>query len=395
MPPSSPSALGLTWTLSTASGYGIYGLQILLQFFRRGGQRVVATQTPGTVLLPTLTQARLLPTLQAAQKIAALLQANPNEVLRLDHPVLHAVGNDAVGFPAQDRVRGSANIGCAAIEHLAFSSHGRAVLRDYDSLIAISRWNQAYLASLGLAPVHLCWQGIDTTLFTPGQTSGLYKDRFIVFSGGKFEFRKAQDIVVAAFKRFYARHPDSLLIAAWQNGLPQDPAPFLAAGHVKTLPVLDAQNHLDIAGWLLSEGLPPGSFLDLPLIPNMLMPPILRECQAAIFPNRCEGGTNLVAMEAMACGVPTFVAANTGQKDLIDVLGASPLKAAGPVTTLLPQTTEGWGETAPEDIDQALEKAYTSYKETQTEALALAARLQAWDWGLQNENLLKIVFQES
>jgi hypothetical protein len=39
----------------------------------------------------------------------------------------------------------------------------------------------------------------------------------VIFSGGKLEFRKGQDIMVAAFKRFHARHPDSMLMVAWQN----------------------------------------------------------------------------------------------------------------------------------------------------------------------------------
>lgn len=391
---SASAALGLTWTLSTSSGYGLYGLQILLQFLRRGGARALVTLAPGHVMLPALSQAKLLPLLQAGQKVEAAIKANPNDILRLDHPVLFAVGNDAVGFPNQDRVRGSYNIGCAAVEHATLSPHGHAVLKYYDTLIAISRWNEAVLKSFGGPPVHLCLQGIDTTLFTPGPSSGLYKDRFLVFSGGKFEFRKAQDIVVAAFKLFQARHPEALLITCWQNTLSPPPAPFLATGHVKTMPERDAQNLLLLDAWLLREGLPAGSFLNLPFIPNMLMPPILRECHAAIFPNRCEGGTNLVAMEAMACGVPTFVAANTGQQDLIDLLGAPALSKAGPTTAPFPETTQDWGETSPEEVFQALENTYTSYQEAQNGAAQRAQRLKEWDWGLQNEKLLKFVFQE-
>src|SRR3546814_1575573 len=47
------------------------------------------------------------------------------------------------------------------------------------------------------------------------------------------------------------------------------------------------------------------------------MAPIVREMDAALFLSRCEGGTNLVAMECMACGVPTVLSANTGHLDLV------------------------------------------------------------------------------
>ena len=43
----------------------------------------------------------------------------------------------------------------------------------------------------------------------------------VIFSGGKLELRKGQDLVVAAFKIFHARHPDALLISSWQNGWPE------------------------------------------------------------------------------------------------------------------------------------------------------------------------------
>ncbi len=47
------------------------------------------------------------------------------------------------------------------------------------------------------------------------------------------------------------------------------------------------------------------------------MPPILREMDVALFPHRAEGGTNLVAMECMATGVPAILYRNTGHLDLI------------------------------------------------------------------------------
>jgi len=387
------SSLALTWALSTISGYGLYGTYLTLQFLRRGGGQMIVAHEPGPIALPTLMQMRLAPTLDLARKLAAVMAGNASEMLAFKHPVLYAVGNDCAGFAGQDRVRGTLNVGCAAVEHPRFGPAAVEYARNYDMLIAISRWNETFLKSLGLsAPVHLCHQGFDARLFSPGPSSGLFKDRFIIFSGGKFEYRKGQDIAVAAFKRFRAKYPQALLLTCWQNLLPLDPEPFLMVGHCSSVPRADPKRGLQVAAWLAAQGLPEGSFIDLPYTPNMLMPHVLRECDAAIFPNRGEGGTNLVAMEAAACGVPTVVANNTGQRDLVDLLGFSALTHQTPVKT--PATfpcSDGWGESDPDEIVAWLEDVYADRAAARQKALLLAERIASWDWDVQNEKLLSII----
>src|SRR5262249_13817330 len=236
-----------------------------------------------------------------------------------------------------------------------------------------------------------CHQGIDARLFHPGPRLGLYRDRFVVFSGGKFEFRKGQDIVLAAFKRFREHHPEALLITCWQNLMDLHAAPFALVGHCSTVPE-KAKIGLELTPWLLQQGLSPGDFIDLPFTHNHLMPSILRECDVAIFPNRCEGGTNLVAMEAMACGIPTYVSYNTGQKDLVDMLGCGALKIQKPVKpTIHAQTLQDWGESDIDEVGAAFEYVYDNRAEAARTVALVAEKIMAWDWALQNEKLLKIV----
>ncbi len=388
----SPKPIALTWALSTISGYGIYGLQLALQYFRRGGEKFISTHVPGATIVPTLTQMRIAPVLELGQKLSDVLAKNPNETLEFDHAVLYAVGNNCAGFAGQDRVRGSLKVGCAAIEHTTFTPEATNYARNYDMMIAISKWNEEFLKSLDVAPVHLCHQGIDTSLFMPGPKTGLWNDRFIVFSGGKFEFRKGQDIVVTAFKRFHAKHPEALLVTCWQNLLNLDPKPFEMAGHCTKLPNLIPNQGLQIAPWLLGQGLPVGSFVELPYTPNMLMPTVLRECDAAIFPNRGEGGTNLVAMEAMACGVPTYVSNNTGQKDLVEMLGCPAFKSQKEVQVPSNHASvQDWGETDVDEVVEALETMYTNHKDARKKAADIAEKIKAWDWSPLNEKLLDLV----
>ena len=56
------------------------------------------------------------------------------------------------------------------------------------------------------------------------------------------------------------------------------------------------------ASWLLSCGLPRSSFTVLPFIDPSEMSRQLASSHVGIFANRAEGGTNLVAMEALATG---------------------------------------------------------------------------------------------
>ena len=383
-------ALGISWPLATVSGYGIYGVEIAQSFFRRGGKKLLLTQPPVTLALPPLLELRLAPALQLAPQFAALLRQNPDHVERFPFPVLHGAGNDFAGFPGSDQVRGSPNIGCCAIEHLSCSPHGRTVAQNYDKLIAISQFNANWLKSLNLAPVTLCHQGIDTDLFYPQPKRGLFGDRFIIFSGGKFEFRKGQDIVLAAFKQFAEKYPEALLLCAWQGQSVPTPDLFAATGHIHDVPQADGSGGLAIADWLQRQGLQPHQFIALPYTHQVMMPPVLRECDAAIFPNRCEGGTNLVAMEALACGVPTLVADNTGQHDLVALAGATPLtqqnRCVAP--TIAAGTTEGWGESSVAECVAELETIYQNRQTACTAAVTVAAKMRDWSWDKLNAKLL-------
>ena len=387
------SPLAISWVLSSVSGYGIYGLQILMQYLRRGGQArdFILTSNPSATTLLPLEQAKVSSVLAMGAKLHKFLQDNPEETLYFKHAVLHGCGNDFAGFQGQERIWGKPNIACAAIEHLLCTPHGREIAKYYDMFIGISKWNADYLKSLNVGPVHLCYQGIDPSLFHPAPGSGLYRDRFVIFSGGKFEFRKGQDIVLAAFKIFHAKHPDALLVTCWQNLLHPDAASFALAGHVDNIPQAAAAHGLQITDWLLQQGLPSNSFVDLPFTHNLLMPSVLRDCDMALFPNRCEGGTNLVAMEAMACGVPTYVAYNTGQKDLVDLIGCGAFHAQGKVKASADmRTVEDWGETTLDEVVAAMEYVYANREASRRAGLDVASRMQDWAWGDINEKLLRI-----
>jgi glycosyltransferase involved in cell wall biosynthesis len=113
----------------------------------------------------------------------------------------------------------------------------------------------------------------------------------------------------------------------------------------------------------------------------------------AVFPNRCEGGTNLVAMEAMACGLPTYVSYNTGQKDLVDLIQCGAFRTQKTVKpSVSMQTVQDWGETDVDEVVEAMEYVYANRAQAKGDAAIVSERVrQDWNWSALNEGLLQTV----
>ena len=99
----------------------------------------------------------------------------------------------------------------------------------------------------------------------------------------------------------------------------------------------------------------PNQVLCLDTAPNRLMPDVFREVDLAVFPNRCEAGTNLVAMEALAFGLPCLISQNTGHLDIIQNNYAIPLTVQKPIEGL---GATCWGESSVDEIVDQMEAAY-------------------------------------
>ncbi|MDQ2101734.1 glycosyltransferase [Azospirillum isscasi] len=132
---------------------------------------------------------------------------------------------------------------------------------------------------------------------------------------------------------------------------------------------------LRIVEWAMANGLPPEGFVDMGFLERHRIPAVLAECHAAIFPNRCEGATNLVAMEAMACGVPVILSANTGHLDLIQDGNCLPLRRQSAVADPTGRRRH-WGESSVEEAVELLETLYTDRAAARSRAEAAQAFLR-------------------
>lgn len=353
----------LKWQASNFFGWGILGLNLLEQWASDPDiQPVMAVKIePATHFqcIDPLRMAAMRPAIAASNEFFDALTAAGEDLKRHGVVAIDGLGN-AFTTTVQGHF-GARNVARCIFENTAIQNAQR--LEQYDELLCASEWNAGLLRSISNKPLKVIHEGIDHSLFFPGPRSGLFDaGRFYVFSGGKIEFRKAQDLVIFAFREFARRHDDAVLVTAWNS-----PWPKISAGYRANLPAplrCDDKGALEIRRWAIENGINSNQFIDLPMIPNPLMPMVLRQMDCAIQVSRCEPCTNLPAMEAMACGVPVIIADNTGMRDLIDTDNCVALRSQRRINVTEPNMgTEGWGDSDVEEIVAALEQLYS---DTQT-----------------------------
>jgi glycosyltransferase involved in cell wall biosynthesis len=386
--------LGLNWQINPNTGWGILGLNLAVQ--AELDQRMVPVPlvpTVGVEWLQPEHQALLKPVLAREKTACGMLEKQAQKRCHCDFPVVHSLGN-WLGFEGlnalTERVTGSVNLGIIFFENTQLSSNAVTASKEYQLILAGSSWNCQVLRKNGIEHVETFLQGIDPTLFRPARPAFTTGQPFLIYSGGKLEYRKGQDITVAAFRKFRQRHSDAILVTTWHNSWPKTIAGIERRGHVTGRPQVDAQGHLDVTTWLEGNGVPRQAIHDVGLVPNHLMPSVYNQVSVAVLPNRCEGGTNLVAMECLACGVPTILSANTGHLDLVDERHCYPLVKQSPVQPFPPfNGTEGWGESDVDEVVEMLERVYQNRAEAERRGAAAVRFMQDWSWKKRFEELLR------
>ncbi|MEG4208026.1 tetratricopeptide repeat protein [Microcoleus sp. Pol7_A1] len=388
------TGIGISWPVSITSGWGIYGMNLTLQLLRNPAWEVALLVPPSITSesINPLHKSLLLPVVEKQKNFQELVTANSDKQITCNFPVLYALGNNLASSGVENQITSASQIGVIFFEDTRITAEALEKAKKYSAIVAGSNWNADVLRSCGLTNVAMVNQGIDPAIFHPAPKSNLFGDRFVIFSGGKLEYRKGQDIVIAAFKRFRAKHPEALLLTTWHNFWPQYMLGIEQTGNVAGLPNINRDGSLGISQWLATNGLPIDSFIDIGLIPNHLAGQILREADCAVFTNRCEGGTNLVAMESMACGIPTILSANTGHLDLIYHNICYPLSNQGRVKpTAHFSGVEGWGESEVAEVVEALEQIYTNREESKSRGLAAANFMLNWTWEKQVKRFLDVI----
>jgi glycosyltransferase involved in cell wall biosynthesis len=264
--------------------------------------------------------------------------------------------------------RGEVNLGYCFFE-FELGPNAAENAAKYDVVFAGSTWCLDRLAERGIHNTELLIQGVDGETFKAkpprktehykagvahgkGMKQSLYADPkpgFRIFSGGKFEYRKGQDLVIAAFREFAKAHPEAHLVCSWFNPWPQ------LIGDAMDRSGLERPGHqyqtqeAFFTDLLQYNGIPSDRFTILPQLRHTDLAREMANTDVGLFPNRCEGGTNLVLMEYAALGRPVIANVLTGHADASEAIHYQIPATADPVT--------GWAEQRVKDIVDRMEMA--------------------------------------
>lgn len=219
----------------------------------------------------------------------------------------------------ENKIKGTETIGLAVFENNLLSKSDLDILnRNYDSIITACKWCEDSLIEAGYKnKLKSITHGIDPLVFNESYSEKeFFKDKFVIFSGGKFEFRKGQDIVIKAIKILQEKYDDVVLVASWFNLWPNSLRTMNASKLIKF--VEGEKDYIKMMENILSiNGIDLNKVVLINYQSNYLMNRVYRNSDIGLFPNRCEAGTNIVLMEYMACGKPTIASYSSGNKDVI------------------------------------------------------------------------------
>ena len=359
--------VGLDWSLDPATGWGNYGLQLIDQLLRAGdilplllhapspalvkecrrvltsvskadGSHVSGSHVSRAAARAIMTQGSWVADTLGAMDIDGRRFGGGHPIV-VDFVVVHAAKR--FFFGENETVWGVRNVAVVFFEDVDdIQPHRRQRAHCYDAVVLGSTWAWSVVTAVEeseYAPMF--WrvhQGVRPEVFGPSRTHGREDESFRpfrIFSGGKLEHRKGQDIVLEVFRRFHQRHPQSQLITAWHNGfLSPSSKPGRDAAEARKVvamhspyvsdPVLGPDRAVQVSAWAEAHGLPRGAVVSADsFVLNIdsrkrsngqgknitggylsagALVEVMRRCDAAVFLSRAEGGTNLMAMEAMA-----------------------------------------------------------------------------------------------
>jgi glycosyltransferase involved in cell wall biosynthesis len=380
--------IGMDWQVGATSGWGVYGQNLTRRLISTGAALPAPLMSPAFDGMTPATTETLAPIVATSLEFTAQLDAMQGRMLHVPFTMLRALGNGLHISPMSAQVDAPRNVGIVFFESTDLDRGAIERAKRFDRIVAGSTWNAEVLRAHGVDNVVTVLQGIDATRFKASGRKQRRKDQFIVFSGGKLEYRKGQDIVAAAFREFVKRHPEAKLMVAWHNHWPRTMNEITTAGLVRGVPSVDNTGRANIARWLEQNGIPSANVIDLGLRANAEMASLIAEADVALFTNRAEGGTNLVAMETLAAGVPTILSANTGHLDLLDESRCFVLANQGeckPTPSF--RGVNGWGESSIAEAVEALEAVYANPDEAERRAANAAAWMRGLSWDSQIDKL--------
>jgi glycosyltransferase involved in cell wall biosynthesis len=143
---------------------------------------------------------------------------------------------------------------------------------------------------------------------------------------------------------------------------------------------------------LLDNGIDLNRVIQLPPYPNLMMPQVYKNTDLGFFPNRCEGGTNLVLMEFMACGKPVLGSFSSGHKDILTDRNSIKINKMGILNVAVNGThTAVWDEPFLDETIEKLDWAYQHRDEIGELGRQAGKDLAAMTWEQTGKQFFELV----
>jgi|ERR1700722_731632 len=298
--------------------------------------------------------------------------------IRVNLPVLQAMQGVNL-LPMYPQIMGYYDIGYCFIEDDLLLKKYAENARFWSAVMCGSSWATSCMKEALRGQdirVGIAIQGVDTDIFKPDPETRPDPSRFTIYSGGKFEYRKSQDVVIRAVGILMERHKDVYLKAAWWNPWPISMATMCQSKLINFTG--DVENacaeHLDMSRVEFMQPVAHGGTVKH-----------MNVCDVALFPNRCEAGTNLPMMEAMACDLPVIATVEHGHGDMR--LGISIVIPSKDVVINGPHGPQAtWYEP---DLDSTVAALEHAYKRKETDCVNPREFISRFTWKRCAENLLE------
>lgn len=305
----------------------------------------------------------------------------------VDGTVFHALAG--LEFETLSKLRGSKNIGYTFFEN-ELNEKSLINSKKYELVLGGSTWNKEKMIEKGISNAGVLLQGIDPEVFNPVEEK-TNEDFFIIFSGGKFELRKGQDLVMKAVKIFQEKYHDAVLVNAWFNMWPKTMDLMSRSNHIQY--ERSSENYLEVMNKLYAmNGMDTKRIFTYELINNKELRNFYAQTDIGLFPNRCEGGTNLVLMEYMACAKPVIASYNTGHKDVLSDDNSYMLKDMKEDKIYFNNKLwADWQEPSIDEIIANLEYAYFHRDEMRSKGKIAGEFMKQFTWTDTAKSLLKSI----
>ena len=289
----------------------------------------------------------------------------------------------------------SRNIGIAVpVEALELPRYILNAHRHFDRMISNSSWSGAMIRDAGFSDVTTIIHGADPR-FSPAErdvveeviesfgTGGWMNSvfptypPFIIFSGGKLELRKSQDIVIQAVGHMMQSHPDVRFICDWFNPWPETAKSIQATAlyrkhQGKSTAAIMRACGIDFARTRMLQT--ESSTVEEHVAEKL---EAMRSCDVGIFPNRAEACCNSIMCETMACSKPVVALYAHGQADVLDRDDPCVCKSYEPlVISNGKYSTSEWFEPNLDEVIANLEWVYANRDRSRAIGAANADRLR-------------------